>query len=57
MLATGPLSAWYGSKPVIVAGGVGLAIFLPLLTIAASPLALGALLLVLARASARLMSP
>ena len=45
MLATGPISARYGSKPVIVAGGIGLAILLPLLAIASSPLALGALLL------------
>jgi predicted MFS family arabinose efflux permease len=45
MLATGPLSARYGSKPVIVAGGVGLAILLPLLAIAPSPLTLGAALL------------
>src|SRR3984893_15385711 len=45
MLATGPLSARYGSKPVIVAGGVGLAVLLPLLAIAPSPLTLGAALL------------
>jgi hypothetical protein len=45
MLFTGALSAKYGSKPVIVAGGVGLAAVLPLLGVVASPLALGAALL------------
>jgi predicted MFS family arabinose efflux permease len=45
MLATGPLSARYGSRPVIVTGGVGLAALLPLLTIAPTPLTLGAALL------------
>ncbi len=45
MLATGALSARYGSKPIIVAGGLGLAVILPLLTIASTPLALGIALL------------
>lgn len=44
MLATGPLSARYGTRPVIVGGGLGLAIVLPLLTVAASPATLGAAL-------------
>ena len=33
MLLTGVLSARYGSKPIIMAGGIGLALVLPLLTI------------------------
>jgi predicted MFS family arabinose efflux permease len=45
MLATGTLSARYGSKPIIVAGGIGLAIILPLLTVVSTPLALGVTLL------------
>jgi predicted MFS family arabinose efflux permease len=45
MLATGTLSARYGSKPIIVAGGIGLAVILPLLTVVSTPLALGATLL------------
>ncbi|WP_321903089.1 MFS transporter [Paraburkholderia tropica] len=45
MMLTGALSARYGSKPIIVASGIGLAIVLPLLTIAATPLALGITLL------------
>lgn len=45
MLATGPLSARYGSKPIIVVGGVGLSLVLPLLAIATTPAALGAALL------------
>lgn len=46
MLATGPLTARYGSRPVIVASGFLLAAILPFLSIAATPLALGAILLV-----------
>ncbi|QBR01332.1 MFS transporter [Paraburkholderia pallida] len=46
MLATGALTARYGSRPVIVAGGIGVAFVLPLLTIAATPLALGLALFV-----------
>jgi len=45
MLATGPLSARYGGKPVIVISGIALALILPLLTIAATPLTLGGVLL------------
>ncbi|MBN8810774.1 MULTISPECIES: MFS transporter [unclassified Sphingomonas] len=45
MLATGPLSARYGGKPVIVTSGIALALILPLLTIAATPVALGGALL------------
>jgi predicted MFS family arabinose efflux permease len=37
MLITGPLSSRYGSKPVILAGGFGLAVVLPALTVAATP--------------------
>lgn len=46
MFATGPLTARYGSRPVIVASGFLLAAILPFLSIAATPLALGAILLV-----------
>lgn len=45
MVATGALSARFGSKPVIVAGGVGLSIVLPLLAVVDTPLALGGALL------------
>ncbi|MEZ2219901.1 MFS transporter [Rhizobium sp. RCC_161_2] len=41
MLATGMLSARYGSKPIIIAGGMGLAFTLPILTIASTPFTLG----------------
>lgn len=41
MIATGPLSARFGSKPVIVVSGFALAGVLPFLTIASTPLALG----------------
>jgi predicted MFS family arabinose efflux permease len=41
MLATGPLSGRYGSKPVILIGGIGMAILLPMLTIASAPISLG----------------
>jgi len=46
MLVTGILSARYGSKPFIMAGGLGLAVLLPLLAVAGSPLTLAASLLV-----------
>jgi predicted MFS family arabinose efflux permease len=46
MLATGPLTARFGSRPVIVASGFLLAVTLPFLAIAETPLALGAVLLV-----------
>ncbi len=45
MQFTGALSARYGSKPAIVAGGLGLALILPLLSIAATPSTLALALL------------
>jgi MFS family permease len=45
MLLAGILSARYGSKPFIIVGGLGLAVPLPLLSIASSPLTLGLSLL------------
>ncbi|WCM27178.1 MFS transporter [Sphingomonas sp. QA11] len=45
MIATGPLSARYGSKPVIVGSGMALACVLPFLSVAATPLELGVVLL------------
>lgn len=45
MVATGPASARYGSKPVILGSGILLALVLPTLSVAATPMALGALLL------------
>jgi predicted MFS family arabinose efflux permease len=45
MLVTGILSARYGSRPFIIAGGLGLAALLPLLAIAGSPLTLAVSLL------------
>ncbi|MFT4117661.1 MFS transporter [Bradyrhizobium sp.] len=45
MLATGILSARYGSRPIIIAGGIGLALVLPLLVMAASPAMLALALL------------
>ena len=44
MLLTGVLSARYGSRPIILAGGFGLAVLLPLLVVAGSPLSLGLML-------------
>lgn len=41
MVASGALSARLGAKPVIIASGLGLALALPMLTLAGSPLALG----------------
>ncbi len=46
MLLTGLLSARYGSRPIIVGGGFGLAVLLPLLAIAATPVTLALALLV-----------
>jgi predicted MFS family arabinose efflux permease len=46
MLLTGVLSARYGSKPIIVAGALGLSAILPLLAITDTPWALGLALLV-----------
>ena len=45
MLATGPVSARYGSRPVIIAGGIGLAVMLPFLSVASSIVTLGFTLL------------
>ncbi len=45
MAMVGPLNARYGSRPIIVAGGFGLAATLPLLTLAPTPLAMGGALL------------
>ncbi|MGI3900740.1 MAG: MFS transporter [Janthinobacterium lividum] len=45
MLATGPVSARYGSRPVIIAGGIGLAVMLPSLSVASSIVTLGFTLL------------
>ncbi|WP_416207800.1 MFS transporter [Bradyrhizobium sp. SEMIA] len=44
MLLTGVLNARYGSKPIIIGGGLGLAILLPCLGIANTPVRLGATL-------------
>jgi len=46
MMAAGPLSARYGSKPVILAGGAGLALTLPILAVAPTAAALGFTLLI-----------
>lgn len=46
MLLAGVLSTRYGSKPIILAGGLGLAVLLPLLSIATSSLTLGLSLVV-----------
>ncbi|MBR1132008.1 MFS transporter [Bradyrhizobium iriomotense] len=40
MLLTGIISARYGSRPIIMAGGLGLALVLPLLAIASTPASL-----------------
>jgi len=45
MLVTGSLSARYGGKPFIIAGGLGLAVLLPPLAVANSPLTLALALL------------
>jgi hypothetical protein len=45
MVITGALSARYGSKPIIVAAGFGLAVILPLLTVVGTPVTLGIVLL------------
>jgi predicted MFS family arabinose efflux permease len=46
MLAAGPLTARHGPRPVILASGIAMALVLPLLALAGTPLALGAALLV-----------
>lgn len=45
MMVTGALAGRHGSKPFIVAGGLGLAAFLPTLSVASTPFSLGFLLL------------
>ncbi len=45
MVATGPLSTRYGSKPLIIAGGYAMAAILPLLPLCPTPLTLGLALL------------
>ncbi|SFH70694.1 MFS transporter [Bradyrhizobium sp. Gha] len=45
MLATGLLSARHGTKPIIIAGGIGLALVLPLLVVAGTPVTLALALL------------
>ncbi|GAB7523173.1 MFS transporter [Paraburkholderia sp. 2C] len=45
MVFTGAMSARYGSKPVIAAGGIGLAMILPFLTVVSTPLTLAIALL------------
>lgn len=44
MLLTGVMSARYGSKPIIIAGGLGLALVVPLLAIASTPATLALVL-------------
>ncbi|MFC4257156.1 MFS transporter [Altererythrobacter xixiisoli] len=46
MLATGALSSRYGTRPVILAGGIALAVILPFLAIAPTTITLGLALLV-----------
>jgi len=46
MLLTGVLSARYGSKPIIIAGALGMTAFLPLLAIASTPYTLGLVLFI-----------
>jgi len=46
MTLTGVINDRYGSKPMIIAGCIGLSVILPLLPLADTPLELGALLLV-----------
>jgi predicted MFS family arabinose efflux permease len=41
MFLSGVLNARYGSRPIILAGGFGLAVLLPLLAVAGSPVTLG----------------
>src|SRR5689334_10297409 len=45
MLATGALSSRFGTRPVILAGGLGLAAMLPALAVASTPVMLGLSLL------------
>jgi MFS family permease len=50
MIAAGALSERYGAKPIIIVGGLGLGMALPLLSLAAKPLELACALLVLGAA-------
>jgi len=45
MLATGILTARFGSRPVVIVGGLAMALILPLLSITGAPLSLGLTLL------------
>src|SRR5579863_6611671 len=45
MLLAGVINARYGSKPIILAGGFGLAVLLPLLAVVGSPVLMGLTLL------------
>ena len=45
MLVTGILSARFGSKPIVIVGGLGMVLILPLLSITGAPLSLGLALL------------
>ena len=45
MLLAGVINARYGCRPIILAGGFGLAVLLPLLAVAGSPVSLGLTLL------------
>ena len=45
MLLTGVINSRHGSRPIILAGGFGLAVLLPLLAMAGSPISLGLTLL------------
>ncbi|MGY3537656.1 hypothetical protein ACVIIY_001876 [Bradyrhizobium sp. USDA 4515] len=44
MLLTSVSNARYGSKPIIIAGGLGISLILPWLAVAGTPLSLGAML-------------
>jgi MFS family permease len=46
MMGAGPLSARYGSKPVILVGGIGSAVMLPILPVAPTTAAQGIALLI-----------
>jgi MFS family permease len=44
MLSTGALSARFGARPIIICGGLGLALLLPILAVASTPFELAAAL-------------
>ncbi len=50
MIAAAALCERYGAKPIVIVGGLGLCVALPLLSLAAQPLALACALLVLGAA-------